>query len=89
MGGQTEVWTTYATVYAAINPLNGGERLAAQAAQSELTHEMQIYWSPGFTPAAKDRVVLGSRIFDIRAAWNDNEENRFWMLQVTEGMTQG
>lgn len=88
-GSQSTVWTTYATVYADIQPLTGAELLAAQAVQAELTHTVTIYWSPTIQPKAADRIVLGARVFDIRSVYNDQEANRLFVMSCVEGLTQG
>lgn len=88
-GSQNQTWTTYATVYADIQPLTGAELLAAQAVQSEVTHTVTVYWTPNFTPKAADRIVLGVRIFDIRSVVNDQEANRLFVMSCVEGLTQG
>lgn len=90
MGGQSADWTTYAAgVFASITPLNGNERSAAQAVAQSLTHQITIYWTPAYTVSPGHRFVVGSRVFDIRAAWNDQEANRIVVMQATELATQG
>ena len=88
-GSQSTTWTTYATVYAAIEPLNGRELMAAQAVQSEITHQITIRWNPGFTVKAADRILFGVRIFDVISATNLNERNYEVEIRATEGVTQG
>lgn len=89
IGGQSSVWTTYYTAYAAIRPLTGRELLIAQSIQSEVSHEVTMYVVPWFTPKPADRIVFCSRIFDIKAVMNEDELNRQWTLLCVEGLTQG
>lgn len=88
-GSQDTTWTTYATVYAAIEPLNGRELLAAEAVQSEVTHQITIRWNRGFTVKAADRVAFGARMFDVQDVINLNERNYEVDITAIEGVTQG
>lgn len=88
-GGQSGQWVTYARPYAAIEPLGGFERFAAQAAQSGVTHRITIFWNPNYIVKAGHRLKLGARIFDLQAPVNDSEQNREIVILATEGMTQG
>jgi SPP1 family predicted phage head-tail adaptor len=88
-GGQTDDWTTYATVYASIVALGGHEPFAARAARSAVTHQITLYWTPTLAITAAHRVKFGARIFDIESVANDDEANRVFILQAVEGATQG
>lgn len=88
-GSQNATWTTYAQPYASIEPINGREMLSAQAVQTQLTHTITIYWNPSFTVQAADRIVFGTRIFDIQSAYNEAEDNRLIVMRCIEGTTQG
>lgn len=91
-GGQVTTWSDVATVWADIQPLSGRELLAAQAVNSEVSHQIVIRWQPAFaTPksVAALRILYGSRIFNIAAALNEDERNRTLTLQATEGLNDG
>lgn len=64
-GGTAETWTTVAELWAAIRPISGDERLAADALAGQLTHEVWVRHRAAVTPAM--RFLFGSRILDIRA----------------------
>lgn len=66
-GEEIESWSALATVWAAVEPLAGTERYAADGAQTLATVDTRIrirYWS-GITPGM--RVLFGARTFDIQA----------------------
>ena len=70
----TELW-------AAVRPLAGQERMEADAIAGRVTHDIFIRHRTGVTPAM--RFVLGSRIFDIRAALDVDERQR-WLRCLAE-----
>ena len=65
-GGVTLVWTEKARRWASIRPLNGVELIQARAVHADVTHRVLIRHLPGMTP--KDRIVFGSRVFDVQSA---------------------
>jgi SPP1 family predicted phage head-tail adaptor len=81
-GGAAESWALVAEVWAAVRPLAGQERMEADAIAVRVTHEMFIRYRTGVTPAL--RFVLGSRIFDIRAALDVDERQRWLKCLVEE-----
>lgn len=81
-GGVSESWSTYATVWASIEPLNGREYLASQQRQSSETHKVRIRYLFGIT--TKMRVLWGSRTFDIQAVLDTDENGRETVLMCVE-----
>lgn len=64
-GGAAETWSTVAELWAAVRPISGDERVAADALAGQLTHEVWVRHRPGVTPSM--RFLIGSRVLDIRA----------------------
>lgn len=60
-----ETWATFATVWAAIEPLSGRELLANRQVENEVTTRVRIRYLAGVLP--KMRVVYGSRTFRIES----------------------
>ncbi len=83
-GGFTTAWTDVATVWAAIEPLRGRERLHAQQLENPVTHRVTIRYRAGVT--AKMRLKFGPRILNIRAVVNPSERNRTLELLCEEGV---
>ncbi len=86
-GGQSDPWAdpvTVATVWGKVEPLTGSERLRAMQIEDRLSHRIVIRHRPGITPAM--RIVFGSRVFNIRAAINHEERDRFLELLCEEGV---
>ncbi|MFQ6016772.1 MAG: phage head closure protein [Kiloniellaceae bacterium] len=86
-GGQNDPWagaTTVATVWGRIQPLTGSERLRAMRLEGKVSHRITIRYQAGITP--KMRMLLGGRVFNIRAVINPEERNRFLELLCEEGV---
>jgi len=82
--GVDPTWATHAEVWGSLEPLRGGELLAAQQVQSEVTGKSGIPYVSGVTPAM--RFTCGSRVYQILAAIDPEERHRelqlLWKEQV-------
>lgn len=87
-GGQgADPWAnpvTLATLWGAVEPLRGSERLRAMQIQDSLTHRVTLRYRAGITTSM--RVVFGTRVFNIRAVINVGERNRVLELLCEEGV---
>lgn len=86
-GGQSFSWSTFATVWAAVQPLKGRELIAAQAAQSEITSRFVIRYLSGVS--ADMRIVYGGRYFNITAVIDIDDAHREMHLMASEGLNEG
>lgn len=84
-GSTAQTWITYASVFAAIEPVSGREYFAAQAEGSDVTHRVTIRYIKGLT--TKDRVLFGTRTFDIESILNTGELNAELVLMCSETTT--
>lgn len=71
----TSVWSEFATVRAAIEPLKGNERMTAMMIQSEATHNIRMRYLPGMT--SKMRVKFGTRVFEILEPPRNTDERNY------------
>lgn len=83
-GGSTRTWTNVATVGAKIEPLKGMERLRAMQIEDSVTHKVTIRYRSGVKAA--QRLLFGTRAFNIRAALNLEERNLWLELLCDEGV---
>ena len=83
-GGFILTWTDVATVWAAIEPLKGAERLHAQQLQSPVTHRVTMRYRAGVRPSM--RLVFDARTLNIRAVIDPQERNRTLELLCEEGV---
>jgi len=81
-GGESESWVDFATVWAAVEPLQGREFFAAQQTNSEVTGKVRLRYLAGVKPTM--RVLFGARVFDILAAVCPAEDQRETVLMVRE-----
>jgi SPP1 family predicted phage head-tail adaptor len=81
-GAETEGWVDVATVWAAIEPLQGREYLAAQQIQADVTHRITIRYRADIRPAM--RGVLGARAFDITSVIDPEERHQELQLMAVE-----
>jgi len=77
-GNETETWVDYASVRAQIEPWidsarSGREEFTGNQRTAIVYTRFRIRYFPGISP--KDRVVFGSRTFDIQAVNNRDERN--------------
>ena len=82
MGGESQTFVTYATVWASIEPLRGTERLAVQQAQSDQTHKIRMRYRKSLT--TQHRILFDSRAFNINAVANTFERDRELLVDCTE-----
>lgn len=77
-------WTTFAQVWAAIEPLSGRDLIAAQAQQSKITGRITIRWREGLSP--EQRISYKGQIYSIEAILPDPDSGREWVtLPVSAG----
>lgn len=81
-GVTTDVWSTFATVWADIQPATGKEFFSSAELQSEVTHQIRIRQLDGVT--TKMRIVYNSRIFKIESVLNRDERNKELVFMCTE-----
>jgi head-tail adaptor len=94
--GYTDVWTTYATVRASIEPATASsiERQAGATIQTPITHLVEIWHRDSRAPedvpgpsgkiSVKDRVLFRGRALYIAGMQNPREDNRRLILACEE-----
>ena len=78
-------WSTFATVWGALDPLNGREIFAAAQVQAEITARARIRYLAGVTP--KMRITFESKIYAITAVIDRDLRHRELELLLAEGVT--
>lgn len=81
-GEPIATWQDVATVWAAIEPLQGRERFDAQQVVAQVDTRIRIRYRPGITP--KMRVLFGTRVFDIQAVVEPETRRRELQLLCRE-----
>jgi SPP1 family predicted phage head-tail adaptor len=80
-GGFTETWTTVATPWCDLRPLDGVETVEADRLAGRVSHEISLRYRPGVVPAMRFR--KGTRVFHIVCVINVDERNR-WLKCLCE-----
>lgn len=75
-------WQDFATVWAAVEPLNGREYFNSQQINAEITTRIRIRYRAGIKPNM--RVVYGERIFDIQSVIDIEERHAEMHLMCKE-----
>ena len=84
-GDLSNSWSTDATVWARISPISGNEEKIASQLTGVETHRIRIRYRSGVT--AHNRVLFGSRTFEIVSANNWDERNVFIEILAKEVTT--
>lgn len=86
-GAALATWADTATVWAAVEPLQGREFWAQQQVQSEVTTRVRIRYRAGVVPAM--RVLYGTRVLDILSVIDPKERHEELQLMCRDGVTNG
>lgn len=78
-------WTTYATVWAAVDPKSGDEDMRGVSSESTVTHEILIRYNSTVSP--KQQIIFKSRTFKIISILNDKERDIQQTLMCHEVVT--
>jgi SPP1 family predicted phage head-tail adaptor len=77
-GGFSEAWATWTTVWAAVEPLEGTERIRAMQTAADATHRVTLRYLPGVS--AESRVLHEGRVFEVVSPPIDPEERHVWLI---------
>ena len=77
-GSPIEAWAPLATVWAAVEPLNGREYIAAMQAQAETTARIRMRYRPGITQ--QDRVIHEGKTYGIEAVLDVRSQGKALVL---------
>lgn len=84
-GEPTDLWTTIADTWAAVEPLAGREFFNAQQVQSDVTTRIVCRYSSALSSVTpKDRIKHGSAIYDIRSVIDPDSRHRELQFMCTQ-----
>ena len=75
-GGTTRTWVTYVTTFASIQPFKGIEVFSADQVYSEQWVRMLIRYRPSQPVTNAMRILYGSKIYEIRQAYDKGAQRR-------------
>ena len=77
-------YTTLGKSFCSIGPVSGREYFAASGEHSDVTHKIRMRARTDFTLRPSDRILYGSRAFDIQSVLDEVEDGRLWLIMATE-----
>lgn len=83
-GGFSESWTEVATVWAAIEPLNGREFFEARTTNEDTTVRFRIRYRPGLDTDMRIVEPLFGLIYDIQEIIHVAHEKREMVIMATQ-----
>jgi len=86
-GQPDESWTDFATIWAAIEPVQGNEFWAQQQVQSEVTIRVRTRYIEGVVPEM--RILYGTRKLNIKSVIDPQEKHVELQLMCSEGVNDG
>jgi SPP1 family predicted phage head-tail adaptor len=81
-GQPLEVWATLRDEWVSLLPVTGREYFAASGERADITHKVAAPYGSGALPA--DRILVGSRVLEIRSVIDIDERHRDLQLMCTE-----
>lgn len=83
-GQKTGTWTTYKSVWAAIETLDGRELEHARKIYADASLRVKIRYQSAATLNVKHRILFGTRVFNIGHTNNVDEIGESWILLCSE-----
>ena len=83
-GEDIYTWVTYATIWSSIKPLSGKEYDNEDKINADTTHEIRIRHIKGLV--ASDRILFGTRVFEINSIIRVMERNAMIIFKCKEGV---
>ncbi len=83
IGGATVAWSKVTDLWAKIEPQSGMQTFRMGQLETPITHKVTIRYRAGVT--ANQRLLFGSRVFEIVEALNPEEANVMLVLRCREG----
>lgn len=97
-GGQSTTWLPVSAginggIYVGVEQLFGRELIAGQAVHSEVTHRITARYDAAIwadpIAAAKFRIDMGARIFNLHGVINEDERDTIVRIYASEGLSDG
>jgi len=89
-GQPVKGWSTVATVWASVEPLNGREYFTAQQINAETTVRIRLRYGSELASLSQDwRATFDGKIYDILSIIQPREINQEIILMCGEGVNNG
>lgn len=81
-GEATRTWAEFDTVWAAVRPVTGNERMEAHTVKGQISHRVRVRYLPGIVP--KMRISYRGRLLHIDQVYDVDERRRMLDLMCRE-----
>jgi len=88
MGQVVHTWANLLDTRAYVKPLTGGEWYITEKIRNEVTHQLVIRDPRNERFTGKDRIIFGSRIFDIVSVLNFEEREMHLIILAKERLDE-
>lgn len=85
VGGFTVVWSTFATVFARVESVNGNERKFAMRLEENISHVITCRAKSVIGVTTPMRISFQSRLFQIKSVFRKNELSEWTTILAVEG----
>jgi SPP1 family predicted phage head-tail adaptor len=85
-GGPIDVWEDVATVWAAVEPMQGRELVNAQATNSETTTKITTRYTAVTTA---DRIIFEGKFYNLQSVIDPELRHRELVIMASEGLNEG
>lgn len=79
-----DTWSTFATVWAEVEPLRGREFYDRQQIDADVTHTIVLRYSARLELTVKDRIRWGIRIFELESVRDIDEARQLYVCMAKE-----
>lgn len=83
IGGSTTTYATYQDAWVELTPAKASQKWQAQQLSLRVSHKIKCRYFDGLK--SDDRVLFGSRIFEVQEIINAEERNIYYELVLNEG----
>ena len=83
-GAHQDTWSTYRLAWVSLKPMRGTEAVHAGVNVEELLYESMARYTTEELTVADDRLVVGSRVFQVLSVVNEGERNEMLNMLLRE-----
>ena len=85
-GGYAQTFVTHYKAYASVKPVSGAEQYQRGQLTDTQQYEFVIRYRGDKVVTPKNRILWGSRVFQVKSVINDMERNKYLIIKAEEGV---
>lgn len=83
-GGYVQTFTTSFTAYFSVNPISGNEQYKQGRLSDTQVYEFVTRYRSDKTVTPSNRILWGTRVFQVKSVINHMERNKYWVIRAEE-----